>query len=72
MLNHREKELNKSISNSADLYNQDWKNYSDATGYKLSLTQNWIDSFKETTLGGLIGSGSQMSDYFSIINNSTN
>jgi hypothetical protein len=72
MIAHREKELNKSISNSADLYNQDWKNYSDATGYKLSLAQNWTDSFKETTLGDLLGSGSRLSDYFDIINNSTN
>jgi len=71
-LTHREDELNKAISNNAALYEEDWANYSAATGYKISADSEWIDSFKETTLGGLIGSGSDISNFSALITQSTN
>ena len=71
-LAHRESELNKAISNNSDLYSQDWANYSEATGYKISADQDWVDSFRETTLGGLVGSASEISDYSTLIADSTN
>lgn len=71
-LAHREDELNKAISNNAALYEEDWANYSAATGYKISADSEWIDSFKETTLGGLIGSGSDISNFSTLITQSTN
>jgi hypothetical protein len=35
-LRNQENELNKSVENNKDLYNQDWQNYSAITGYKIS------------------------------------
>ena len=70
-LANREIELNKAISNSANLYEQDWMNYSEATGYKISAHEDWIDSFRETTFGGLLGSSSDISNYSDVIANST-
>jgi hypothetical protein len=49
----RETELNKALTNNQNLYEQDWKAYSSLTGYKISADKEWIDSFKETTLGYL-------------------
>lgn len=71
-LAHREEELNKAIANNAALYDEDWANYSEMTGYKMSADQDWVDSFSETTLGGLIGSTSDISDYSILIADSTN
>jgi hypothetical protein len=70
-LANREIELNKAISNSANLYEQDWMNYSEATGYKISAHEDWVDSFRETTLGGLLGSSSDISNYSDVITSST-
>jgi hypothetical protein len=38
-------ELDKSIADSAEVYYNDWKSYSDATGYKLSENHLWITDF---------------------------
>ena len=37
------------------LYENDWNNYSVATGYKISSNQLWIDSFNETSLVEITG-----------------
>ena len=62
-LSNQENELNKSVSNNKDLYNQDWQNYSEITGYKISESQLWADNFSESTLGVLMNSDSMISDF---------
>jgi len=32
----------------AELYNEDWLNYSNMTGYKISSNEKWVDNFEET------------------------
>ena len=58
-----EEELNKALANNNDLYNQDWQLYNQKTGYAVSSAQDWIDSYRETVLGQLTGSESDVSDY---------
>ena len=55
-------ELNIAIGNNKDLYNDDWKKYSVATGYKISSDKDFVDDFKETTLSVLTGFGT-MEEY---------
>ena len=43
--------FNKAIQNNHVLYEQDWTNYSKATGYKLGENEKFKDSFNETVLG---------------------
>jgi hypothetical protein len=62
-LKHQENELNKAIQNSSDLYEQDWQAYNQATGYKISLAENWVDSFKEATLGDILDIDTFMSGF---------
>ena len=62
-LNLQNEELNKVIDNNESLYETDWQNYSKYTGYKISADKDWIDSFRETTLGHLMGSESVQSDF---------
>lgn len=42
-------------ADAAELYTQDWKRYSEMTGYKISLDSDWIDSFEETVVSQLTG-----------------
>ena len=62
-LKHQENELNKAIQNSSDLYEQDWQAYNRATGYKISLAENWVDSFREATLGDILDIDTFMSGF---------
>ena len=62
-LQNQQNELDKSMMNNQELYNQDWQAYSDMTGYKISAAQDWADNFSETTLGALMGSESSTSDF---------
>ena len=55
-------QLQSAFGNNADIYNNDWTNYSNATGYKISENEKWIDSFNETTLSLLTGYET-LSDY---------
>ena len=62
-LKFQEDELNKSIQNSSDLYEQDWQAYNQATGYKISLAENWVDNFREATLGDIMDIDTFMSGF---------
>ena len=62
-LKMQESELNKSIQNSSNLYEQDWQAYNQATGYKISLAENWVDSFREATLGEVLDIDTFMSGF---------
>lgn len=59
----QENELNKAISNSSELYQKDWQAYSQYTGYKISAASDWVDTFKESTLGGLLDADTLMSNF---------
>ena len=60
--NYLTSQLNTALGNNANIYNQDWMNYSNATGYKISDNEKWMDSFNETTLSMLTGYSS-LGDY---------
>jgi hypothetical protein len=63
----QEAELNKAISNNKTLYEEDWTNYHNATGYKISDTQDFATAFKDTMLGTLMGSEEDTFNFTSII-----
>lgn len=46
--NYLLEELNKALEDSAELYDSDWKEYSKNTNYKISLEEDWRDTFEET------------------------
>lgn len=48
-------ELNKGLNNNQLTYSQDWYQYSQYTGYKISADQDYIDSFNETVYAQLTG-----------------
>lgn len=48
-------ELELVLDNNRELYETDWKNYSDLTGYKISADENYLDKFTETQLSILTG-----------------
>jgi hypothetical protein len=58
-----EDELNKALENNKELYANDWQAYNLATGYGLSEASEWIDSYRESTLGSLLGSESDLANY---------
>jgi hypothetical protein len=48
-------QLDGTLSNNRNLYEQDWTRYSEATGYKISADENYVDRFNETTYSILTG-----------------
>lgn len=66
----QENELNKAIANNKDLYDQDWTNYHNATGYKISDTENFATAFKDTLLGILMDSDSDTANFTDILGQS--
>lgn len=44
-------EMNKAFANNQNIYDNDWKKYSESTGYKISEDGKFLTSFGETTLG---------------------
>ena len=66
-----EAELNKAIGNNKVLYDTDWANYSAATGYKISETDKFVTSFKDSMLGLLTESDTDTSNFTNIIGEAT-
>ena len=48
-------QLDDTLSNNRNLYEQDWTRYSEATGYKISADENFVDRFSETTYALVTG-----------------
>ena len=48
-------EMNKVTNNNQELYDQDWKAYSEKTGYKISADEDFIDKFNETVISQITG-----------------
>lgn len=43
------------LNNNKDLYDNDWQEYHDLTGYKISENKNYLDQFGETVFAALTG-----------------
>ena len=52
------------IASNKALYEGDWKKYSETTGYKISSNEKYIDSFKETIIGGITKGSSTANEAF--------
>lgn len=61
-------EMQKALDNNKALYEQDWQNYSNATGYKISDDEKFAMSYKDTVLGTLFGSESDIVDFQQRVN----
>ena len=61
-------EMQKALDNNKALYEQDWQNYSAATGYKISDDEKFAMSYKDTVLGTLFGSESDLVDFQQRVN----
>lgn len=48
-------QLDRALLNSSSIYQNDWQNYSNMTGYKISADQDWTDNWKETILAQTTG-----------------
>jgi hypothetical protein len=48
-------QINKALGDNRELYEKDWKAYSEATGYKISANEDYIDSWNETQYALLSG-----------------
>lgn len=69
-MNTQQNELQKAIDNNKELYNTDWQNYHDATGYKISDLENFATTFKDTLLGTLLNSESDTANFTNILKDS--
>ena len=67
----QENELQKAINNNKELYDQDWTNYHNATGYKISDTENFVTSFKDSLLGTLLDTESDTANFTDILGQAT-
>ena len=56
-------QLDRALLNSSSIYQNDWQNYSDMTGYKISANQDWVDDWKETILAQTTGFDT-LEDYY--------
>lgn len=71
-MDFQEEELNKAIENNKVLYDEDWLAYHNATGYKISDTKDFVTSFKDSILGGLVASESDTANFTDLIKGSVN
>lgn len=55
-------ELELALGNNKKLYDEDWTDYAQKTGYKISKDEEYVDSFQETDLAVLTGFNN-MEDY---------
>lgn len=69
-LENQQNELQKALDNNKQLYNEDWQNYHDATGYKISDLEDFAITFKDTMLGTLLGSESDTANFTDLIKDS--
>ena len=69
-LENQQNELQKALDNNKQLYNEDWQNYHDATGYKISDLEDFATTFEDTMLGTLLGSESDTANFTDLIKDS--
>lgn len=66
-MDFQEGELNKAIANNKILYDEDWTAYHNATGYKISDTEDFVTAFKDSMLGTLMNSNSDVANFNDLI-----
>ena len=64
-IGYYQSEMQNGINRNKELYEDDWATYNRITGYKISANQDFVTSWKETMLGGLINSESEIVDIYS-------
>ena len=64
-IGYYQSEMQNGINRNKELYEDDWATYNRITGYKISANQDFVTSWKETMLGGLINSESETVDIYS-------
>lgn len=55
LMNAKYQQMGNAINNNKTLYENDWKAYSEATGYKISVDEDYIDKWGETNLSMITG-----------------
>ena len=55
-------QINNALENNKEIYENDWKAYSEATDYKISANERYIDSWNETQLS-LLGGYESLEEY---------
>ena len=61
-------EFQKALDNNKTLYEEDWKRYADATGYKISADEDFAKSYQDTVLGKLFDSEDDIIDFQQRVN----
>lgn len=57
LMEYKQQQMQNVLSNNRDLYMNDWKSYSEATGYKLSADEDYLDKWEETNYAIITGYG---------------
>ena len=57
LMEYKQQQMQNVLSNNRDLYMNDWKSYSEATGYKLSADADYLDKWEETNYSIITGYG---------------
>jgi hypothetical protein len=47
--------MDNATNNNRSLYENEWRSYSEMTGYKISADEDYLDKFEETTYSVLTG-----------------
>lgn len=55
LMNAKYQQMGNAINNNKTLYENDWKAYSEATGYKISVDEDYIDKWGETNISMITG-----------------
>jgi TP901 family phage tail tape measure protein len=55
LMEYKQQQMQNVLSNNRDLYMNDWKSYSEATGYKLSADEDYLDKWEETNYSIITG-----------------
>lgn len=55
LMEYKQQQMQNVLSNNRDLYMNDWKSYSEATGYKLSVDADYLDKWEETNYSIITG-----------------
>ena len=55
LMEYKQQQMQNVLNNNRDLYMNDWKSYSEATGYKLSADADYLDKWEETNYSIITG-----------------
>jgi hypothetical protein len=67
-MGYMQSEFQKALDNNKALYDEDWKRYADATGYKISADEDFAKSYQDTVLGKLFDSEDDIIDFQQRVN----